>query len=491
MTRGERAQGVILLLAGPVYLFSVAVTPPGFVNSASTERPADPRVEFDVPVTATDQVGGSARNSPIVVADPTDPDVLVTAARIDARAYGCELDISTDGGRSWVGRRLIRQLPPGAASCYAPQVAFDGSGRLHLVFAGLQEAGNVPMGVFHVRSDNQGRSFTEPHRIIGASAFGVRMAIDTAFGDHGRIHLVWLQAGADPGVGALPSVPNPIVASYSDDGGETFGEPVPVSTPDRRRVVAPAVRVGAEGRVDVVYYDLGDDERDYQGLDGPVWDGTWSLVLAASDDGGATFSERSVVEDSVVPAERVQLIFTMPPASMARSHDGTLYVAWHDARNGDADVFVRRSTDGGSSWSTPRQVNDDAPDSLTDQYHPVVSVAPSGRLDVAFYDRRHDRNNVYNDVYYAYSLDQGATFSANLRLNRTSSNSKVGQRYELDHARGMVEFGAHPSLLSYDDRMVAAWTDTRHADVLNVTRFRGPTEQDIFATTVNFGSPGR
>jgi hypothetical protein len=35
---------------------------------------------------------------------------------------------------------------------------------------------------------------------------------------------------------------------------------------------------------------------------------------------------------------------------------GTLYVNWIDARNGDQDVFVMSSRDGGDTWSAPRRV---------------------------------------------------------------------------------------------------------------------------------------
>jgi glycosyltransferase involved in cell wall biosynthesis len=39
--------------------------------------------------------------------------------------------------------------------------------------------------------------------------------------------------------------------------------------------------------------------------------------------------------------------------------DGALYVAWSDSRNGDLDVFVRRSDDQGKSWTGPVRVDSD------------------------------------------------------------------------------------------------------------------------------------
>jgi hypothetical protein len=49
------------------------------------------------------------------------------------------------------------------------------------------------------------------------------------------------------------------------------------------------VALGPEGDVHVAYYDLEDDVRDYQGLAGPAWEETWSIVWATSTDRGWSF----------------------------------------------------------------------------------------------------------------------------------------------------------------------------------------------------------
>ena len=45
------------------------------------------------------------------------------------------------------------------------------------------------------------------------------------------------------------------------------------------------------------------------------------------------------------------------------AYNGTLYVNWTDQRNGanDTDVWLKKSTDGGNTWSNIIRVNDDAP----------------------------------------------------------------------------------------------------------------------------------
>lgn len=428
------------------------------------------------PVTATDIRLRAANNSPSVLVDPTQPRFAVIASRLDAPAFGCALSVSGDAGRTWLPASPVPKLPPGAETCYAPEIAFDRSGRLYYLFVGLAGAGNSPMGVFLTTSSDRGRTFTAPRQVLGAERYQVRMAVDRSRDGGGRLHLVWLQAGAAPPLGGLPPPPNPLMSAYSDDGGKTFSRPVQVNDPDRLRAVAPALALGPGNRVYVLYYDLQDDFRDYQGLEGPTWEGNWSLVLARSTDGGRRFDPGVVVDDGLVPPERVMLIYTMPPPALVTGKDGALFASWYDARNGDWDVFVRRSLDGGRSWSTPTRLNDDPVGNGRHQYLPRLSVAPSGRLDAVFYDRRWDPDNRDNHVVYAYSTD-GRRFSRNLRLTADGSDTKIGQQYTVPSAAGMVEFGSRLGLVSDRSRVLAAWTDTRNSSV-------GTSAQDVFSTVV-------
>lgn len=424
----------------------------------------------------------------MLAADPTEPRFVVLANRVDAPDFGCALQVSGDAGANWIPAGPVPKLPEGAEKCYAPEVAFDGQGTLYYLFVGLAGTGNQPMGVFLTTSINRGQTFTPPRRVLGAHNFAVRMAVDPSIGSAGRLHLVWIRANSAPGLGSFPPPPNPIMAAHSDDSGRTFSEPVQVSDPDRRFVVAPALALGPGRTVNVLYYDLGEDARDYHGLEGPTWEGDWSLVLASSRDGGRRFRHRGVVDDSIVPPERVMLIFTMAPASLAVDDDRRLLVAWHDARNGDWDVFASRSLDGGRTWSRPRRLNDDPVRNGRHQYQPRLAVG-GDRLDAVFYDRRDDKDNLRNDVRFTSSDDGGATFAPTLKLTSASSSSKIGQEYVGPAAVGLVEFGSRIGLLSGEGRSVAAWTDTRNS--------LSPRQQDVFSTVVSFpdqegaGGPSR
>lgn len=442
-----------------------------------------PHVASEVPVTATDLIQRSSNNSPELVVDPTESRFVVIANRLDA-PFNCSLQVSGDGGRGWLTVTPVPRLPSGVDTCYGPEVAFASDGTLYYLFVGLAGPGNSPVGAFLTTSSDRGRTFRSPRKVLGPERYEVRMALDPTMGGAGRLHLVWLQAG-EPASTGLPSVPNPIMTAHSDDGGITFSSPIQISDPGRARVVAPALALGPDHSVDVIYYDLGDDVRDYMGLEGPPWTAsTWSLVFTGSTDGGEHFTHGGVVDSNIVAPGRVMLIFTMPPASLDLDGSGRIFVAWHDARNGDWDVFLRRSIDGGQTWSRPVRLNDDPVHDGRDQYLPRLSVSPSGRVDAIFYDRRGNTDNVGVDVYYTWSDDGGVTFARNIQINQLTFSSIVGPRYLVPSAQGLIEFGSRLGLVSRDTQVLAAWTDTSNTRA-------GVKAQDIMATEIDFSAvPG-
>lgn len=450
----------------------------GLLAFHGTAGSSSPRVRSEVPVTTTDLITTPANNSPLLAVDPTEKRFVVLANRLDGPDFGCSLQLSGDGGRGWFTVDAVTQLPRGAEKCYAPEVGFDRKGILYYLFVGLRGRGNSPMGVFLTTSADRGQTFSRPRPVLGPQRYSVRMAIDPSVGARGRMHLVWLEARVRPPLGGFFPTANPIMAAYSDDGGRTFSTPVQVSDPQRPRVVAPALALGADHRVHVLYYDLQEDFRDYRGLEGPTWEGNWSLVASTSVDGGRRFGSGVVVDDHLVPPERVMLIFTMPPPALVADKDGDLYAAWYDARNGDWDVFMGRSSDGGRHWDRPRRMNDDPTRNGRHQYLPRLSLAPNGRLDAIFYDRRGDAQNRGNDVFFTYSTDGGRRFAPNVKLTTQGSDSRIGPQYAVPSAQRLFEFGSRVALVSQPSRSLAAWTDTRNTG-------RGPPAQDIFAAAID------
>src|SRR5262249_51358860 len=160
---------------------------------------------------------------------------------------------------------------------------------------------------------------------------------------------------------------------------------------------------------------LQDDARDYQGLEGPAWDRTWSVVSTTSSDAGNHWGRGVTVDDQLIPPGRVMLIYTIAPPALATDSHGTVFTARADSRAGDPALYVSRSTEAGAPGSRRLRVKDDkpVPAQPSDQYLPKLSVSPDNRVDVIWLDRRNDPQDRRNDTYYSYSTDGGKTFAPN------------------------------------------------------------------------------
>ena len=105
-----------------------------------------------------------------------------------------------------------------------------------------------------------------------------------------------------------------------------------------------------------------------------------------------------------------------------------------------------------SSWTAPKAI---APASA-DQFMGEFGIAPNGRYDASFYDRRYT-NNLFVDLTYATSSDGGATWSS-ARVSTSSfdpstwgvpSSSTLGYRPFIGDYNGLV---------SRDDWAGLTWT---------------------------------
>lgn len=81
------------------------------------------------------------------------------------------------------------------------------------------------------------------------------------------------------------------------------------------------------------------------------------------------------------------------------------------------DVMFARSTDGGLSWGTPMQINDDN-STMNTQWFGTLSVAPNGRIDAVWLDTRDAPfGSDSSALYYSFSTDHGVTWSINEKMS--------------------------------------------------------------------------
>ena len=90
-----------------------------------------------------------------------------------------------------------------------------------------------------------------------------------------------------------------------------------------------------------------------------------------------------------------------------------------------SDVMFVRSTNGGITFSAPRRINDDPVNHAKWHWFGTLSVAPSGRIDVVWYDTRNASNNVTSQLFYSFSTDGGNSWSPNVAVSN-SFNPLIG-----------------------------------------------------------------
>jgi hypothetical protein len=83
------------------------------------------------------------------------------------------------------------------------------------------------------------------------------------------------------------------------------------------------------------------------------------------------------------------------------------------------DVMFVRSTDDGATFSAPVKVNDDPVNPSKWHWFGTFSVAPNGRLDAVWYDTRNAANNTDSQLFYSFSTDAGVTWAPNVAVSNS------------------------------------------------------------------------
>ncbi len=234
------------------------------------------------------------------------------------------------------------------------------------------------------------------------------LAFDASSGSpfKGNLYVAWTEF--DTYGNDQPENRSRILCSVSSDGAATWSEPVVVSQFTGDCIDSDNT---AEGAVPAIG-PLGEVYT--------AWSLNDTLWFNRSTDGGQSW----LAQDIFVTTQPGGWNYSVPglnrcnglPVTACDKSTGTIYVNWTDQRNGidDTDVFLVKSTDGGTTWSTPLRVNNDPPGKHNFLSWMTVDQT-SGILFFVFYDRR-DYSDWQTGVYLAYSTDGGGTF-ANLKIS--------------------------------------------------------------------------
>ncbi len=430
-----------------------------------------------------------AHSSPQISVNPRNGELVIVESDVRGDRQ-CKVRISIDDGRSWFPGGEIMRKPFVDCSFYAEYgpyatMAFGRDGVLYIAFVASEVLNRArdatPRHLFLARSGDGGRTFVtttvfeapdgNPDRGLNK---GPMLAVDPR--DSSRVYVGWRQGVFRNGKEKLKSN-----VAASTDGGRTFGPPVDIT--DERGGDYPALAVDGNGKVHAVYWT-----RAFP----PPAEGQPATVrpiqYASSTNAGKTWARPTAIDPGNEDAHR-------PPLLAADPDSGALYLVWYshaDPSNsaegfeGRIDVFLRRSVDGGKSWSDRLVLNDDRDNpKRANKYEVGVSLAPNGRVDVAWYDFRLSPTTVstgsqgesgLQDVYYTFSTDRGRSFRRNLRITDRSIDRSIGVW------SNNVDSKFNLGIASTNDSVYFAWQDTRNGK----PEFQA---EDVYAASLKLDGP--
>jgi hypothetical protein len=476
-----------------------------------------------VQTTKEDVDPGRTYTSPSIAIDPENP-LNVVMGYVEARTRRCGLMRSVDGGQRW---KALDASPatPSFPVCFVISGRVDMApvafGRHHTLYYGLNGyddgdggVNNGNISVLVARSDDLGDSWTTTvaYNARGRQApdtDSARPVSDLAVDTSGKSDLVYVAWRSEYRTSVAPNLkPRAPQVAVSADGGKTFSDAVNVAAPAWENAAAraealkttttlagtppttappagskaaqpdqaanfggsnPSLTVDDKGNVYVAWITHSSN------ITPAPLPAVW---LSKSTDHGKTFAASAITPFqqglSTFGSQRIRW-------SPAGGPSGTLHVVYegtnHPAVAGDTDTFYQRSTDAGATWTPPKTINDDGPDTMFSQISPNISVAPNGRVDVAWWDTRNDPGIRANDVYYSSSTDNGTSWSKNMRITDRVVDRRIGiwsNGYDVN---------VPPGIASTNKFLVVGWDDTRNGTDLTQA-------QDLFTADVQFEQLG-
>mgnify|MGYP000359595999 CR=1 FL=1 len=129
------------------------------------------------------------------------------------------------------------------------------------------------------------------------------------------------------------------------------------------------------------------------------------IAVFKSTDGGATFPQ-VVTASGALPAQpEANDKPTITVDNTGSPFDGNVYVSWTLAKAGVLNVRFSRSTDAGSSYTTPVQLSTGGSDQSS-----IPAVGPDGELYVVWHDQ------TTGEIFIRKSMDGGVSFAPAVRI---------------------------------------------------------------------------
>jgi len=370
---------------------------------------------------AGNNILGDAANEPTLAIDPTDPRNIVAGWRqfdtvtSDFRQAGYAY--SRDGGATWTFPGVVQ---PGQFRS-DPVMAADSAGTFFYYTISSEISGE------NFISTDKGESWEGPIPARGGDKEWMTVDTTGGIGD-GNLYVNWnaqftcCEYNTD--------------FTRSTDGGHIYEGPFALPSKAKWGTVA----VGPDGEVYVIGTRIDSTAFPVPHLIQKSTNARdQGQVPAFGPAVGVGLGGATVFGTGPNPGGLLGHVWVAVDRSAGPVRGNVYALASVDPPGGDPlNVNFTRSTDGGATWSAPVRINDDSETSHAWQWFGTMSVAPTGRIDAVWNDTRNDSTDATSELFYAYSIDAGTTWSASLPVSPAWNSSlgypnqnKIGDYYHM------------------------------------------------------------
>jgi len=283
---------------------------------------------------------------------------------------------SSDDGRTWTNETIL--INSNFSTVY-PKIGVY-KDNVHVIWKDYRN-GNPE--IYYIRSTDNGNTWSKPIRLTFNDTRPTNIYECKLVVDEKNVYLCW----KDYRTGS-----SEIFFKKSTDNGNTWSEDKRV-TIDFSPSYNPSMYVNNKN-IYLVWEEGALNAR---------------ICFKRSIDNGETWSKK------IYLTEKHPGKSTMPDIC---GNTSNIYVVWQDTRDGNSEIYFKKSTDNGNTWSEDKRLT----------FNPAMSFQPRivvyGKKLVVFW---LDKRNGNTEIYYKVSNDSGTTWSEDKRLTYTKVNN-----YDLD-----------------------------------------------------------
>lgn len=353
---------------------------------------------------------GSTQSEISVDIHPTNPNIIFASANTTnwpvSTLYGTGLYWTTNGGSNWTGF----DNPPIGSNSGDPAAVIGPNGNFYIGY--IRSGGGQGVSV----STNNGSTWTNyiagadpsSSNLLDKNHLWVDKQLTSPYVN--RVYDAWTHFVTGS------SSDNQVVLNYSINNGANWSSFVDLSGSLTPGSHAQGVNIstGPNGEVYATFAIYDNWGTGVYGED--------AIGFAKSTNGGVSFTKARIysapnfgIRGTLKPTNiRVSSFPSMAVDRSGGPRNGYIYIVWPQRgispAGSDPDIVLIRSTNGGTTWSSPVRVNNDALNNGKDQYYPWCTVDQSnGALHIVFYDNRNTTSDS-SGVWMATSFDGGFTF---------------------------------------------------------------------------------